>query len=824
MSFDECIINGQREGSITEDQARYARDLFEQNRADMIEELGQEGAAAAAARETFDQLKYESARKKQLALLKIKKFKELNERLKNTTGLVTGDAQRPGLALQAMVAIDESMKRFDSNLHSTYEATRRTALSRFSDGLRANRETITGRQGRAEELDLLKEVFGEDTGLASAKLIAQQWKDTAEYLRLRANASGMAIPSRKNWNLPQTHNSTLVREAGATEWIRFLDDDMLDLEKMVNERTGRAFTKQELELALREVHETIAQDGLNKIKPGQTGQPASLANRRMDHRFLVFKNADAWMRYQERFGDPDVFNTMMSHIDSMSKDIALLETFGPNPKHTIEALKIEAQRIANNDGRKATAALSADAYQFDQMLKLFTGEGNIPASEWLANTGGTLRNTLQASLLGGVPIIAIPGDLNTSRIAAQMAGIPTNRIIRRAFSQFIAPLSAQEKTQFAVKLGLGADNWMNLAQSQARFFGEVSGPEITQQISDKVLRGVGLSHWTQASRQTFGIEFLGWLGDQAGKNFDDLPDATRNTLEKYGIGSDRWDIIRNSNLEDYKGNKFVRPSNIEDRTDLAPGLGREIATQILTMIEQETTQAIPQATIRSRAFLRGGTKKGTIAGEIIEGFAQFKSFPTTIIQNNLQRYMTLEGWGNKVQYGLDFFVTMAIAGALGLQGREMLKGRDPMDMLDPKFWGKAILTGGGTGIIGDFFFANRNEYGRGLGATLAGPQIGFINDFLNLTVGNAYEFAMGEDTKIGRESVTFLQRYFPGSSAWYGRLALERLAWDNLKKMVDPEADASFRRAERKRLRDFNQEYWWAPGENLPDRAPEYPG
>ena len=50
MSFDECIINGQREGSITEDQARYARDLFEQSRADMIEELGEPGAAAAAAR------------------------------------------------------------------------------------------------------------------------------------------------------------------------------------------------------------------------------------------------------------------------------------------------------------------------------------------------------------------------------------------------------------------------------------------------------------------------------------------------------------------------------------------------------------------------------------------------------------------------------------------------------------------------------------------------------------------------------------------------------------------------------------------------------
>jgi len=823
MAFDECVINGNAEGAITNEQARYARDLFEQNRADMIEELGEEGAAAAAARETFDQLKYEAARKRQNSLLAIKRFKILNERLKNTTGLVTGSAQRPGLAMQSMVAIDESMKRFDSNLHSTYEATRRTALSRFSDGLRENRQTITGQQGRAEQNDLLKEIFGEDTGLASAKLIAEQWKETAEYLRLRANAAGMAIPSRKDWHLPQTHNSTLVREAGAQDWVRFLDDK-LDLEKMVNEKTGRAFTKEELELALREVHETIATDGLNKIKPGQTGQPASLANRRIDHRFLVFKDADTWMQYQERFGDPDVFNTMMSHIDSMSKDIALLETFGPNPNHTIDALRIEAQRIANADGRKAQAALTADEFQFKTMLELFTGEGNIPARAWLANTGGTIRNTLQASLLGGVPVIAIPGDLNTSRIAAQLAGIPVNRIIRRAFSQFIAPLSAQEKAQFAVKLGLGADNWMSLAQGQARFFGEVSGPEITQQISDKVLRGVGLSHWTQAARQTFGIEFLGWLGDQAGRKFNDLPDATRNTLEKYGIGSDRWDIIRASKLEDYKGNKFVRPTNIEDRTDLKPGLGREIATQILTMIEQETTQAVPQATLRSRAFLRGGSKKGTIGGEIIEGFAQFKSFPTTIIQNNMLRYMTLEGWGNKVQYGLDFMVTMAVAGALGLQGREMLKGRDPLDMLDPKFWGKAMLTGGGLGIIGDFLFAERNEYGRGLGGTIAGPQVGMINDFLNLTIGNAYQLSAGEDTNFGREAATFAQRYMPGSSAWFARLALERLLWDNLQKMVDPEADRRFRRYERKRYKEFNQRHWWAPGDSAPERAPEYSG
>jgi len=184
--------------------------------------------------------------------------------------------------------------------------------------------------------------------------------------------------------------------------------------------------------------------------------------------------------------------------------------------------------------------------------------------------------------------------------------------------------------------------------------------------------------------------------------------------------------------------------------------------------------------------------------------------------------MTLEGWGNKVQYGLDFMVTMAVAGALGLQGREMLKGRDPMDMTDPKFWGKAIMTGGGLSILGDFLFSQRNEYGRGLQSTVVGPQVGILNDALNLSVGNAFNLAAGEETNFGKELVGFAQRYTPGTSTWFARLALERLAWDNLKRMADPEADASFRRFERKRLREFNQEHWYAPGSLLPDRAPDF--
>ena len=50
--------------------------------------------------------------------------------------------------------------------------------------------------------------------------------------------------------------------------------------------------EQKLEIALRDVYETISTDGMNKVTPGGANLSKSLANRRQDHRFLVFKDAE----------------------------------------------------------------------------------------------------------------------------------------------------------------------------------------------------------------------------------------------------------------------------------------------------------------------------------------------------------------------------------------------------------------------------------------------------------------------------------------------------------------------------------------------------
>ena len=157
-----------------------------------------------------------------------------------------------------------------------------------------------------------------------------------------------------------------------------------------------------------------------------------------------------------------------------------------------------------------------------------------------------------------------------------------------------------------------------------------------------------------------------------------------------------------------------------------------------------------------------------------------------------------------------------------MQLKEVAKGRDPRPMDDPAFWGAAVFQGGGLGIFGDFFSSSTSRAGGGLQETLAGPTVGLVADVGRALFSNADRVAQGKAPLIGRDAVNLARRYTPGSSLWYGRLALDRLVWDQLQDMLDPEARTLWRRQERKARRDRGNAAWWRKGETAPDRAPTF--
>jgi hypothetical protein len=166
-------------------------------------------------------------------------------------------------------------------------------------------------------------------------------------------------------------------------------------------------------------------------------------------------------------------------------------------------------------------------------------------------------------------------------------------------------------------------------------------------------------------------------------------------------------------------------------------------------------------------------------------------------------------------------IGLTILGGVSVQARNLVKGKDPQNMADPKFWGQAFIQGGGAGIFGDYIFSDVNRYGGGIVQTFAGPVASLVDDAAALTLGNLHQYIQGKETRFGKELVNYMQRYTPGNNAWYARLAMERLMWDSLRRMADPQAETSFRRIQQKARSDYGQEYWWKPGQPVPERLPD---
>lgn len=815
MTMRDCLLQAVGEGRLSQDKADETLALYDELAEDLRNTMHADAAEVEAARRAYEVAAFETAEKKRQKLLQVKTWQRIDKQMGEYRD-IRGNVN-PGAAILAHLDADE-LAPF-SNLEARRKAIHGWLHAGMDEVMATFRRDLKGSVREKATLDdLVREVFGQDTGNASAKELAQAWTHSAEKGRQRFNAGGGRIPKREDWGMPQTHDSIAVGKAGFQAWRDFIVDH-LDLDRMKNEQTKLPFTREQLELALRDVHETIKSDGLNKITAGTAGGRSSLANRRLDHRFLVFKNPDSWLAYNERFGKTDPFSVMMGHIEGMSRDIAALETLGPNPAATLRFMEQTATKWASENDR--LDSVNSSIKLAEDMFGLYTRGTNAPIHGKIARTFAGLRQLLQSAQLGGAMLSSVT-DLNTGRMARAHAGLPQAKMIGQ-ITKLLNPVDLEDQ-KLAVRLGLIAENWSAVAHGQMRYLGDISGSWISQRVADVVMRVSGLSPWTQAGRWAFGMEFMGHLADQAGKAMADLDPRLQETFRRYGIDAERWDTMRQTEHYSHEGASFLRPEDIANRSDLSPSFADDLGLRLLEMIQSETEYAVPATTLRGRAALISDTRPGTVQGELVRSFAMYKSFSVSLYHTHIMRMVLQKGVANKARYAANLGISTTLMGALAIELKDISKGKDPRPMFGEHakgFWGAALIQGGGLGIFGDFLLNDVNRFGGGLAETIAGPVVSFGNDLRKLTIGNAVEAVQGKDTHMGGELVNFFRRYTPGAGLWYVGAAFQRIVFDEIQKAVDPDALDKFRRQEKRAKSETGQTYWWRPGHALPDHAPD---
>lgn len=817
----ECLRLKARAGTITQasltDALNIAAQIMQRNQPDEV----------AAAQKLVKVLQDRFTIKRIQVARQIMAVNEMQKRA------AQADSRGVGAALMTLLTRDPRGRIGGANVESRYEEVRDLAHGIFVAGLERFRTTLFGiRQDRAGIENMLKELFGTDSKDPGAKAIAKVWQETDRFLAGRHRKAGGDLQVLSTWRVPQSHDWQRIARVPPAEWKADVFASV-DRNAMRSHETGLPLTDAELDSILDDAYETQTMRGLNKTEGG-SGFGSSLANRHRFERVIHFANFEKWKAYHDKYSDGDIYTAMMSHIDKRAREIALIEILGPNPDATIRQMKQlvdkgQQQELVDAYGAgdvwaqrwlRWTPRINSQAIQnvYDEL----TGISEIPVDEVTATSFRVTRNLLTSAQLGGAFVSAFT-DWNFIGMAAAYNGISQTKVLGRAMRQFGLSGISTDDTAFAIRLGLGAQEWAGSAMAVMRAQGEMVGPGASRMVADFVMRASLLSSWTQAGRHAFGLEMAQFLAEHSGKSFADIG-RTRGgrklvaQLKHYQISESEWAAIGQNAMEQWQGARYISVKKLA-QTDQA------LASKVMQFINEEMQQAIPTSNARVRAMLKQGSRAGSVWGEVARSVALYKSFPITILHNIVWRaiYGRHQGPLDQVMYIAQLGVMTTLLGALAMQAKQALAGKDPVDPFGDKaaeFWAAAALQGGALGIFGDFLFSDVTRFGKGPVTTFAGPVAGLVDDAFKLTAGNVHDIMAGRESNFGLELVNFMERYTPGSNIWFARIAVERAMFDRLALIADESgARRQFKQQQRRLRDDFGTDFWIAPG-TLEPRTP----
>lgn len=458
------------------------------------------------------------------------------------------------------------------------------------------------------------------------------------------------------------------------------------------------------------------------------------------------------------------------------------------------------------------------------------------------NVAGKLGMSAVASFFGDKPLFEAVAHLNNipavQRWQNEISLLnPVNTEDRRTLQRYGLMLEYTKNglNRFYDELGPGRSGW-------AAGFRTTSG-----KFASAVTRLTGLNAITEIRKGAGGLGMMDAIGRElkAGRKFADLDESGVRLLKTFGIAEADWRVWQLAELEKFNDHTtdVLTPESIaripdeallqagiigaaDDAATAGATVRREAIVKLLGAVNTESDFAVVTPGWRERAAFYGELQRGTVKGEITRAWFQFKSFPWTVLHRGVDAWANADAPAGKALMAAWLVASTTLAGAMQSQVYDMLAGKDPREMLGhdwATFWGQALIRGGGLGIYGDFLNSiNQTRYGTGVLEVTSGPTLQVLLEMGMVEPLNAIKaYAEGREVHMGRKAVQNLKGFIPGSNIWYTKAAFDHLIMQRVLEMVTPGYLASTR---SRTLHDYQQDWWWQPGETAPERAPDVSG
>lgn len=638
------------------------------------------------------------------------------------------------------------------------------------------------------------------------------------------NRFGAWIRDLNGYITRQTHDMFKIRDAGEKAFKEFVLP-RLDLERSLRDFDGTA------DDFLTRVYDDFAAGSHMKVVAGEDdlqalGRGSSLARRESVSRVLYFKDGNASFEYNEKFGQGRLAETVLGGLEQSAKSAGLMKLLGTNPEATVTRLFDEYAESLRGDPARRAKFLEYRG-ELENLLSHVDGRANIPGNVTAAKISSFVRSWVSMTKLGGALISSVT-DL--SNYAAELRFGQDKNLFSGTLEGIGAVTQGRatgEKKQVLSSLGVFHESTLGAV------FARFDSPELmggkTAAAMQTFFKLTGLNWWTESLRDGYALTHSHYLATNAGQSFDKLPEALRDMLGLYNIDAGKWDVLRIATMQQADGRAYMTPEGLKTVPRAAlenyiTSIGRTVSDASVANLQDDLASALRTMTIdrmhhaviepgaRTRAFMLRGTKPGTVPGELLRFATQFKSFPVALIQSTLGREVYGRGYDTLGDYlkngkgdmvGMATFLALSMSmGYAAMSIKDLLKGRNPRPVDDPRTWAAAFIQGGGLGIYGDFLFGKYNRMGGTLSGSLIGPAANIVDTVADLWT----RIRTGDD--VAGTAFKALIDNTPFLNLFYTRAALDYLVLYKVQEALNP---GFLRRMEKRIERENGQTFYLPP-------------
>lgn len=677
--------------------------------------------------------------------------------------------------------------------------------------------------------DIVRALFGQKVDDPEVMQMAKDLDGVFEDVRGTFNRAGGNIKKLDDWGMPTSHDQQKVALAGVKQWA---DDILVDVNrrKYVN-NDGTLMTDAEIRTVLEESYKTISTGGANKALSNKTSpSPISgrskMANRHQEARVLHFKDGDAWLRYQEKYGtyhQGGLHQVINNHIMRMSGEIAMMQTFGTNPRLVFDELLKKGADTEKVKESNATKHGKINHHVKRAQSFYDTFEANTqPIDNSFGNIMGGLRALMTASKLGSATLTTISDHANLKRIA-NMNGLSYSRSV---LPEYLKQLSSGKHQQEAISMGLGVNEMLGsmsrLSDADMVSSATKSGRfnAAMQATAGAVMKASGLNATTAAGKRAYSIVHMNKIADMTRtKSWSDLGRDDIKMLEGNGIKEEDWALWQDIEPTKRESGEMVLTQNDffnapddvikkhlppERHTDKDIENARyDFSKRYMTHIFNEEGVAMIDAGVRERSLTQFG-QAGTFQGELGRTLFQFKAYPMGYLMRMGSRAFAQDDISSRATFLISLLAMQTIAGGMVAQLQNIANGKEPEPVFTTDFFMKSVLKGGGFSFMGDLMSAMSDPTGRGMGDFISGPLIGSTFKLGMLFTGLGNNIIEGKESTRGIEIANTIKSNLPFQNLWYTKLVIDRMLYAKLQNMMDP----GYLQRTQTRMENFGNKFW----------------